>query len=190
MRYIISMSMRTHTFKYTVTALAIIVGFSLPVGAATVDELFEELAEADENTHDRIEGQIIAKWEKSGSPSLDLLLRRGKDALDAGNTELALEHFSALVDHDPTFAEGYNARATAYYGLGLIGPALDDLRETLVLNPRHFGAMRGVGVILEAMDRPADALEVYRAVTAINPGSAGVAEAITRLTLALEGQAI
>jgi len=184
------MSMLLHTFKHTVTAFAAIVCYSLPVGAVTLDELFNELVDADAASHARIEGQIIAQWEKSGSPSLDLLLQRGKDALAAGDPEAAIEHFSALVDHDPTFAEAYGERATAYYGVGLLGPALDDLRMTLVLNPRHFGAMRGVAVILEGMERPAEALEVYQAILQINPLAEGVAEAADRIKLALEGQAL
>lgn len=182
--------MLTHTFKYTVTALAVIVCYSLPVAAATLDELFQELGEADAQTHDRIEAEIIAEWEKSGSASLDLLLHRGQDALLAGDPELALEHFSALVDHDPAFAEAYNARAAAYYGVGLLGPSLDDLRMTLVLNPRHFGAMQGVAAILEGMERPAEALEVYQTILQINPLAGGVAEAVERLQLDLEGQAL
>ena len=103
---------------------------------------------------------------------------------------MALEHFSALIDHDPSFAEGYNARATAYYQLNLIGPALDDLRTCLGLNPRHFNAMRGVGVILEDLGRSREALEVYKTVTGINPMSVGVQDAIDRLELEFEGQAI
>lgn len=182
--------MLTHTFKYTVTALAVIVCYSLPVTAATMDELFQELGDASAETHDSIEGQIIAEWKKSGSPSLDLLLHRGQEAMLADDPETALEHFSALVDHDPNFAEAYNARAAAYYGVGLLGPALDDLRMTLVLNPRHFGAMQGVAAILEGMERPAEALEVYQTILKINPLAGGVAEAVERLQLDLEGQAL
>lgn len=189
-RYIVTMIMLTHTFKYTVTALVVLVGLSLSAQAETIDELYDELAQSDAETYGPIEDKIVSQWEKSGSPSLDLLLRRGKDALDDGDAEAALEHFSALVDHDPSFAEGYNARATAFYALGMVGPALDDLRQALVLEPRHFSAMRGVGVILEAMERPEDALEVYQEVLRINPGSAGVVEAVDRLILELEGQAI
>jgi len=91
--------------------------------------------------------QIAAIWENSGSPARDLLLQRGKDALEDGDAEAALDHFSALIDHAPDFAAGYNGRATAYFLLGLYGPSLNDLRQTLVLEPRHFGAMRGLAVI-------------------------------------------
>lgn len=182
--------MLTHTFKYTVTALVVLVGLSLCAQAETIDDLYDDLAQSDAETYAPIEDKIVSQWEKSGSPSLDLLLRRGKDALDEGDPEAALEHFSALVDHDPNFAEGYNARATAFYALGMVGPALDDLRQALVLEPRHFSAMRGVGVIFEGMERPEDALEVYQEVLRINPGSAGVTDAVERLVLELEGQAI
>ena len=68
--------------------------------------------------------------------------------------KLAIEHFTALVDHAPEFAEGYNARATAYFQNGQYGPSLEDIRQTLMLNPRHFGAMSGLALILEELGRP------------------------------------
>lgn len=190
LRYINSMGTQTDSFKCIVTALVLTVGYSLPAVGATLDELFDDLAAAEDGSGARIERQIIGIWEKSGSSSFDLLLRRGKDALDAGAPDVALDHFSALVDHAPDFAAGYNGRATAYFLLGMTGPALDDLRQTLVLNPRHFGAMRGVGVILEDLGRPKDALDVYRAIWALNPGSIDIQEAADRLELELEGQAL
>jgi tetratricopeptide (TPR) repeat protein len=190
LRYINSMGTQTDSFKCIVTALVLTVGYSLPAVGATLDELFDDLAAAEDGGGARIERQIVGIWEKSGSPSFDMLLRRGKDALSAGAPDVALDHFSALVDHAPDFAAGYNGRATAYFLLGMTGPALEDLRQTLVLNPRHFGAMRGVGVILEDLGRPKDALDVYRAILALNPGSIDIHEAADRLELELEGQAL
>ena len=181
---------QTSRFKCIVTALVLIVGFSMPAGAATLDELFTDLAQAERNAGARIEKQIIGIWEKSGSASFDLLLKRGKDALEDGDADVALDHFSALVDHAPDFAEAYHNRATAYYLLGMMGLALDDLRQTLAMNPRHFAAMRGVAIIMENLDRKADALEVYEAVLALHPTSADVQEAADRLKLELEGQAL
>lgn len=168
------------------------VGFSLPAYAqqTTLDELYQELATADESTYVRIERQIIARWENSGSAAMDLLLRRGKDALDNGAPDEALEHFTALVDHAPQFAEGYYGRASAYYLLGRIGPALDDIRQVLALNPRHFEAMRGLALIMEELERPADALEVYEMVLAIHPNADVALDAVARLELQLEGQAL
>ena len=186
------MGMQTHRFKCTVTALCLAVGFSLPVYAqeTTLDELYQELAEADEGTYARIEGQIFAQWEKSGSAAMDLLLRRGKEALEEGAPEAAVEHFTALVDHAPEFAEGYYGRASSYYLMGLTGPALDDIRQTLSLNPRHFEAMRGLAVIMEELERPEDALELYEMILTMNPQSVEVLGAVDRLKLQLEGQAL
>ena len=124
---------QTSRFKCIVTALVLIVGFSMPAGAATLDELFTDLAQAERNAGARIEKQIIGIWEKSGSASFDFLLKRGKDALEDGDADAALDHFNALVDHAPDFAEAYHNRATAYYLLGMMGLALDDLRQTLAM---------------------------------------------------------
>ena len=106
----------THRIKRIVTALFLAVGISLPAFAqeTTLDELFQELLEADEDTYARIENQLIGELDKSGSPAMDVLLRRGQDALRDGQPEAAAEHFSALVDHAPNFAGGYYGRATAY----------------------------------------------------------------------------
>lgn len=184
------MSTHKHSFNFAVTAFALIVGFSTPVWGASLDELFDELSTADAQTQPRIEGQIVTEWERSGSPAMDLLLKRGKDALEDGAPEIAIDHFSALVDHAPDFAEGYNGRATSYYMLGLVGPALDDLRQVLVLEPRHFGAMRGLGVIFEDLGKPEQALEAYRAVLDLNPASGDVLDAVVRLEKQLEGLAL
>jgi len=179
-------------FKRIVAALVLLVGISLPALAddALLNRLHAELLAADAETYLSIENQITAEWRKSGSAALDLLLSRGRAALEAGEPAVALEHLTALVDHAPDFAEAYNARAEAYYLVGLTGPALDDIRQALVLNPQHFGAMRGMGMILHDIGRDADALAVYRQVHALHPQAPDALEAILRLELKLIGAAI
>lgn len=183
------MAMNTPLFKYIVTALCFAVGFSGPLAAdeARLAELFDQLQEAEPEDLARIEGQIVTIWGRSGSAAMDLLMRRGEDAMEDSDPEAAVEHFTALVDHAPEFAEGYHGRATAYYQLGLVGPALDDLRQTLVLNPQHFGAMTGFAVILEEVGRPEDSLDVWRMVAEITPADPEVQSVIGRLETQLEG---
>jgi tetratricopeptide (TPR) repeat protein len=183
---------QTDPFKCIVTALFFTVGYSLPVSAqeTLIDELYQELAEADTASQERIENQIITEWGKSGSAAMDLLMRRGKDAMEQTDYVAASEHFSALVDHAPDFAEGYYGRASAYYFLGRVGPALDDIQRALVINPRHFEAMRGLAIIMEDLQRPADALELYQMILVINPQSGEVQDAVARLELQLEGQSL
>ncbi len=179
-------------FKHIVAALFVLVGFSLPLAAdeSRVDDLMAQLQDADAENYQKIEAAILDEWGKSGSPAMDLLLKRGQDALDAGDPGAALEHFSALVDHAPDFAEGYASRATAYYLLDEFGPALDDARQALVLNPRNFAVLRGFGIMLEELNRPTDALEVYRQVLVLDPAAQDVIDAVERLELKLEGQTL
>jgi tetratricopeptide (TPR) repeat protein len=190
------MGIMKHLHKSIVAALLLGVWFSTPSSAQSLadserlDLLFEQLLEADPDEADRIEGQIITEWGKSGSAAMDLLFRRGEDAMDAGTPDVAIEHFTALVDHAPDFTEGYNGRASAYYQMGLYGPAIDDLRQVLVLEPRHFGAMTGVAVVLEEIGRPEDALEVWRRVEALVPTDPEVASMIDRLEIQLQGETL
>ncbi|MBL9064126.1 tetratricopeptide repeat protein [Tabrizicola sp.] len=155
---------------------------------AKLDGLFERLKVADEAEAGRIEREIWIEWSKSGSPAEDLLLQRGTDAMDLGDYPAAIEHFTAIIDHDPDFAEAWNARATAYYMSGEFGPSVADIGHVLTLNPRHFGALSGLAMILEESGKPEKALEVYKAALAIHPHLKGAAEAVERLETEAEGQ--
>ncbi len=158
--------------------------------SAKLDALFEKLKAADMAESGRIERDIWTEWSKSGSAAFDLLLERGREAMAQGDYEAAIEHLTALIDHAPDFAEGWNARATAYYQAGEFGPSIADIQHTLALNPRHFGALSGFGMMLEELGRNKEALEVYHAALAIHPHLTGVIEAIDRLQKAEQGQAL
>ncbi|MDT8856702.1 tetratricopeptide repeat protein [Paracoccaceae bacterium Fryx2] len=161
-----------------------------PVAAQTpeLDALFDRLATADERAAGRIASDIGRVWSRSGSAAMDLLLQRGRDAMESGDLPAAIEHLTALTDHAPDFAEGWNARATAYFQAGDFGPSVQDIRHVLALNPRHFGALAGFGMILEELGRDAQAVEVYRAALAIHPHLEGVLEAVKRLEGKAAGQ--
>ncbi|MFN6952463.1 MAG: tetratricopeptide repeat protein [Albidovulum sp.] len=161
---------------------------ALAQDAAKLDGLFERLKTAEPGEAGRIEREIQLEWSKSGSPALDLLLQRGQDAMTVGDYPAAIEHFTAVIDHDPGFAEAWNARATAYYMAGEFGPSVADIAQVLKLNPRHFGALSGLALILEETGKPEKALAVYRAVLAIHPHLQGAVEAVARLEKAAEGQ--
>ena len=148
---------------------------------AKLDQLFADLKTAEKGAAERIEREIWNEWSKSGSPAMDLLLQRGREAMAAGEHQQAIEHLTALIDHAPDFAEGWNARATAYYSAGEFGPSIADIAQTLALNPRHFGALAGLGAILESLEQPEKALKAYRAVKDLNPHASGITEAIERL---------
>ena len=148
---------------------------------AELDALFERLQQDVLPEHEEIESKIWKIWSSSGSDSIDLLLSRGRKALDDEDLVAAIEHFTAVIDHAPDFAEGYNMRATAYYLSGMIGPSLADVEITLALNPRHYGALSGLGTMLVEMGREKEALKAYRAAQALNPHRKDVIEAVATL---------
>lgn len=180
-------------FKHIVAAVVSASTFAVAAQAADearLADLFRQLKEADASSYLGIERQIGDEWSKSGSAAIDLLVRRGQDAIDQGDYRTAVEHFSAAIDHAPEFAEAYNGRATAFYLLDEFGLSLEDIRQTLILEPRHFGALAGFAMILEQIDREADALEVYRQILELAPAAPGINEAVERLELQQEGRTL
>lgn len=175
--------------KRIVAAVAVIVNLALAAGAETagLEGRFAELADPDYAGWERAESDIRRAWSRSGSAAMDLLLKRGEEALDAGDLAAAIEHLTALTDHAPGFAEGWNARATAYYLAGQHGPALADIAATLRLEPRHWGALTGAGMIFAEMDEKERALSAFRASFALNPHQQDVKDAIARLEKELAG---
>jgi len=149
--------------------------------AEQLDVLFDQLAEPGRDDWQRIEREITRIWSRSGSSSMDLLLRRGTEALEEEDIDAAVEHLTALTDHAPDFAEGWNARATAFFLMGEYALAIADVQRVLTLNPRHFGALSGLGIMLEQMGEIDLALEAMRTVQEINPNRPNVNQAVTRL---------
>ncbi|WP_439122463.1 tetratricopeptide repeat protein [Marivita sp.] len=154
-------------------------------------DLMDELAQAeDERAADRLEKQVRQEWSKSGSATMDLLLKRGQDALDVDELTVAMEHLRALTDHAPDFAEGWHTLALAYYRADMFGPAADALERTLALNPDHFGALRGLGAIFEQVDKPHLAYDAYSRVLSLRPHDSAVIDALERLELRVNGQTL
>lgn len=158
--------------------------------AADPDTLMERLRAPDLQNWEAVERRIYDAWSKSGSAAADLLLDRGRQALEDEDYVAAIEHLTALTDHAPDFAEGWHARATAFYLSDRYGPSLSDLRMALALNPQHFGAMAGVGRILMELGETEAALTAYQAAHAIHPQRPDISEAIERLEQDLGGQTL
>lgn len=146
-----------------------------------MDALFQQLAEPEGDSWRIAESDILRQWSKSGSASMDLLLQRGQAALDEGNTEDAIGHLTALTDHAPEFAEGFQTRAAAYATAGQFGPALADLAKTLQLEPRHFAALTQLGAMLEESGDNERALTAYRASLKIHPHQQEAIDGVERL---------
>ncbi|WP_415184567.1 hypothetical protein [Phaeovulum sp.] len=178
--------------KYIVAALCAVFFAAASVRAETagLDAYFAELADPDFAGWQRAESDIRRAWSRSGSAAMDLLLKRGEMALDEGDVSAAIEHLTALTDHAPDFAEGWNARATAYFMNGNYGPAMADIAHVLELEPRHWGALAGLGSILDDIGQNRRALAAYRASFALHPHQQDVKDAIDRLERGLSGTSL
>ena len=154
---------------------------------AEIGRLFAQLSGPD---WERAETRLQTLFSRSGSASIDYLLRRGEEALEDEEFDLAVEHLSAAIDHDPSFAEAYHARATAWYRLERPGLAMDDLESVLAIEPRHWGALTGVGVIMSDLGFEEEALAAFLLARSIHPNLDEVNEAIERLEIATAGSTL
>jgi tetratricopeptide (TPR) repeat protein len=153
--------------------------------------LFEALKIAPDNESARaIEQRIWAMWIASGSDTCNLLMGRVKAATEQKDLDLAIKLLDAVIELKPTYTEAWNRRATIYFLQKDFGHALSDIREVLVREPRHFGALSGLGLILQELGDEKHALEAYRRALAIDPHLENVEEAIKNLREKAEGREI
>jgi tetratricopeptide (TPR) repeat protein len=113
-------------------------------------------------------------WGRSGDAAIDALMARGSEDMQAGNYDEAIRIFTQVVKTKPEFAEGWNRRATVYYLAGEYRKSLADCDEVLKRNPRHFGALSGVGQIHFALENYAQALGWFQRALEVNPNMLGV----------------
>ena len=180
-------------FFYNIAVAAVLCG--LPALAAAqetsrTDELLDRLAQPDLRNWQVVEEEISTLWSRSGSATADYLLRRGRAAMAAGELDTAYQHLTALTDHAPDFAEGWNARATLFFQANRYGPAIADIQRVLALEPRHFGALTGLGIMLEEIGDLDGALAALTAAQAIHPHREDISRAVNRVERALEGQSL
>jgi tetratricopeptide (TPR) repeat protein len=156
-----------------------------------IDFLFGALKVApDEATAKAIEDRIWALWLASGSDTCNLLMTRAKAAIDAEQPDLAIRLLDAVVQIKPDYVEAWNRRATVFFMKKQYGQAMADIRQVLAREPRHFGALAGLGTILQEVGEDKAALEVYRRALAVDPHLEGVADKVKALTDKVEGRDI
>ena len=178
------MMIKRVNLKHTVAALGLsllLCGRAFAQQSSEIDELLEALRTATPEQAQAAERNVERAWSRSGSAAMDLLLKRGRDALAVGEFTVAIDHLTALTDHAPDFAEGFHARATAYFRAELYGPALDDLETALALNPENFNAIFGLGVLFEEFGEERRAAELFRRVLALNPHNENATKALEQL---------
>ena len=156
-----------------------------------LDFLFEALKAApDADSAKLVESRIWALWLASGSDTTDLLMSRVKTAIDGKDTTLAIRLLDSVILLRPDYVEAWNRRATLYFTSKDYGKSLADIRQVLAREPRHFGALTGLGVIMQEFGEEKLALEAFRRALAVNPHLQKIPDFVKTLTEKVEGRDI
>jgi tetratricopeptide (TPR) repeat protein len=156
-----------------------------------LDFLFEALKAApDADSAKLVENRIWALWFASGSDTADLLMSRVKTATDEKDVKLALQLLDSIIDLKPDYVEAWNRRATLHFTAKDYGKSLADIRQVLAREPRHFGALTGLGVIMQELGEDKLALEAFRRALAVNPHLQKIPEFVKSLSEKVEGRDI
>jgi tetratricopeptide (TPR) repeat protein len=157
--------------------------------AATLERLFQRLHDA--TTQEEAEGVarlIQRRWARSGSDTADLLMSRAQQALKDKQNELAIELLDRVIGLQPDWAEAWNQRANALYLAGDSIRSMLDIGEALKREPRHYGAMMGLGMILRQQGQDKAAMTAFRKALEIYPQFDAVRKAVDSLKTEVDGR--
>lgn len=156
--------------------------------ARRLDELYSRLREADGARQARaIEAQIGMIMAQSGSDTADLLMARAQQAMQQRQADLALSLLDSVIDMYPETVEAWSRRATLHFARRELGRALTDIEHVLRLEPRHYGAMVGLGMMLQQLGEDKQALAAFKKAIEINPHIERVPQIIQRLQPKVDG---
>jgi tetratricopeptide (TPR) repeat protein len=156
-----------------------------------IDKLFEALKVAPtEESAKYVENRIWALWLAAGGDTSNLLMGRVKTAMEKKELDLALKLLNAIIDLKPEFVEAWNRRATVFFNNKDYVSAIADIHEVLVREPRHFGALSGLGTIMQELGDDKAALEAYRRALAVHPKLEKIPDLVKKLTEKVEGREI
>jgi tetratricopeptide (TPR) repeat protein len=143
---------------------------------------FAQLAKASSPQGVRVlESRIWKIWLEHPQPRINEMMRWGVEALNTQDYPTALKLFDSLVEAAPEFAEGWNKRATVRFLVGNYEGSIEDIRKTLALEPRHFGALSGLGMIHTNQERWFAAMAAFEQALRIHPHLIGVRHTINKL---------
>lgn len=170
----------------------------LGIDAATADQrdsrlksLFDALKTADSPAKASYAEMIIWQiWSDTGDPKFNDVLHEGSDAMSRRDFPTALEKFNLLIDKKPEFAEGWNKRATLYYLMGDYKASIADIDHVLELEPRHFGALSGLGLINVQLNRDEAAMDAFERVLDVYPMNAGARLNLEFVKKRIEGSSL
>jgi tetratricopeptide (TPR) repeat protein len=134
-----------------------------------VPTLIHALADDDPSLVRLVEQTLWQIWCRSGDPETDRLLEEGTEAMARQALERAVDLFSLVIARAPSFAEGYNKRATALYLQGEYERSIADCERALEFNPHHFACLCGQGLCHLALRQFRQAESCFRRSLKLHP---------------------
>jgi tetratricopeptide (TPR) repeat protein len=159
--------------------------------ALNLDRLFDALKVAPDNDSAKyVENRIWSLWLATDSDTTTLLMSRVKTAVDAKDLDLAVNLLNAIIEIKPDYVEAWNRRATIYYMKKDFDHAIADIEQVLKREPRHFGALSGLGMIFQELGDDKHALEAYRRALAVHPHLERIPDLVKQLSEKVDGRDI
>lgn len=156
-----------------------------------LNSLFSDLAIEDMPVNAQmLEREIWEVWMDSGDDKVNFELSIGVTAMNEGFMDDAINQFSKVTEMAADFAEGWNKRATAYYFKDEFEKSLLDIQKTLELEPRHFGAISGMGLIFLELGNERAALRAFEEVLRLYPTSPSARSQVETLRRKLNDQMV
>lgn len=153
-----------------------------PTKAERIDLLFETLMTSnDRQSAEEAERAILRLWLESGSDTVDLLMDWALDSMREKRYPRALDFLDRVVLMQPDYIEGWNKRATVHFMMEEYGRSIADIGRVLELEPRHFGALSGFGMIMRALGDDERAIVAYRQALEVDPYLDNVRDALEEL---------
>lgn len=145
----------------------------------SLDGLFEKLKAAP-NVHagQALDRDIWRAWLRHEDDRTKSLLQLGAIAMNRGRIDVAMGAFNEAIKRHPEFAEAWNKRATLKFFTGDLKGSVADCANVLKLEPRHYGALSGLGMIYMALEDWAGAIHWLEAALEINPHMPGARAAL------------
>lgn len=137
-----------------------------------LDDLFNQLLTAeDSRSISRLENQIWEIWHSHADADVEALMTAGIQRMNSQRLSEALVIFSQIIERYPDYAEAWNKRATLYYIAGEYEASIEDIEEVLALEPRHFGALSGLGLVYMQRQDLARAKMAFEQLVRVHPNS-------------------
>ena len=162
-------------FKILIVSISILFANNIALADQNdprLNNLFKKLNETENQDEIRdLISDIWNIWYEVDDPKVIEYFEKGIQAMNLRNYPLAIRFFNNLIEEDPNFAEGWNKRATVHFMMGNFDQSMQDIIKTLELEPRHFGALDGMGLIFIHQGQFQQAIDVYDKMLEIFPFS-------------------